>query len=158
MRTILDILKKNKLDSLLVTAPENIAWILNIRGKDSEYSPIPNCHAIISRRNKGTITLIVDKRKIDKKFKLYFKSTLNYISPNFFVSYLNKINKKEKFLIDKYTCSYFYKNEVSKRFKYEEKIDPIYFFKSKKNKIEINNLIKSHIADGVALTKIYLLD
>ena len=31
--------------------------------------------------------------------------------------------------------------------------DPIYLLKSLKNKIEINNLIKSHIADGVALTK-----
>ena len=31
--------------------------------------------------------------------------------------------------------------------------DPIYLLKSLKNKIEINNLIKSHIVDGVALTK-----
>ncbi len=30
---------------------------------------------------------------------------------------------------------------------------PIYFLKAKKNKVEINNSIKSHIKDGVALTK-----
>ena len=34
-----------------------------------------------------------------------------------------------------------------------EKIDPIFFLKSKKNNVEINNTIKSHISDGVALTK-----
>ena len=28
---------KNKVDYLLVTAPENVAWILNIRGYDSEF-------------------------------------------------------------------------------------------------------------------------
>ena len=33
------------------------------------------------------------------------------------------------------------------------KTDPIYYFKSKKNKTEIQNSIKSHIYDGVALTK-----
>jgi len=53
-------------------------------------------------------------------------------------------------LIDKFSCSFFYKKEIEKRFKYEEKIDPIYFLKAKKNKIEINNSIKSHNKDGVA--------
>jgi len=41
------ILKKRKINKLLITAPENLAWILNIRGKDSKYSPLPNCHGII---------------------------------------------------------------------------------------------------------------
>ena len=31
------LLNKNKIDLLLVTAPENVAWILNIRGFDSFY-------------------------------------------------------------------------------------------------------------------------
>ena len=29
------LLNKNKIDLLIVTAPENVAWILNIRGYDS---------------------------------------------------------------------------------------------------------------------------
>ena len=37
-----NVLLKNKADYLLVTAPENVAWILNIRGYDSAFSPIPN--------------------------------------------------------------------------------------------------------------------
>ena len=42
LKQVKDILLKNKTDYLLVTAPENVAWILNIRGHDSSYSPIPN--------------------------------------------------------------------------------------------------------------------
>ena len=34
-----------------------------------------------------------------------------------------------------------------------KKKDPVYFFKSIKNKIEIKNTIKAHIYDGAALTK-----
>ena len=39
------------------------------------------------------------------------------------------------------------------KFNIIKKIDPIYDLKSIKNKIEIKNMIKAHIEDGVALTK-----
>ena len=44
---------KNKAEYLFVTAPENVAWILNIRGYDSEFSPIPNARLLINK--KGNI-------------------------------------------------------------------------------------------------------
>ncbi len=42
-------LLKNKAEYLFVTAPENVAWILNIRGYDSEFSPIPNARLLINK-------------------------------------------------------------------------------------------------------------
>ena len=42
-------LKKNKSDYLFISAPENVAWILNIRGGDGPNSPIPNSRLIISK-------------------------------------------------------------------------------------------------------------
>ena len=41
------ILKLNKVDYLFISAPENVAWILNIRGHDNPNSPIPKCRLII---------------------------------------------------------------------------------------------------------------
>lgn len=145
------ILKKKKINKLLITAPENLAWLLNIRGMDSKYSPLPNCHAILD--NKKKITLIVNKNKINNKFKKRFKNILNYISPSRIYKYIESIDRKEFFLIDKFSCSFFYKKLIAKRFKYSEKNDPIYILKAKKNNTEISNSIKSHILDGVALTK-----
>ena len=127
---VCNILRKKKLNNLLITAPENLAWILNIRGKDSDYSPLPNCNAIINKKKK--ITLIVDKNKISKKFKLFFGNILNYINPSDVTEYLKNLDHKESFLIDKFTCSLFYKKEIKKKFTYLEEIDPIFFFKSKK--------------------------
>ena len=43
-----------------------------------------------------------------------------------------------------------------KKNKVIEKIDPIHFFKSIKNNTEIRNMEKSHLTDGVALTKFLL--
>ena len=40
---------------------------LNIRGNDSNYSPIPNCFLIIDKQMR--IFLFCDLKKIDKKFK-----------------------------------------------------------------------------------------
>ena len=148
---ICKILKRKKLKNLLVTAPENVAWTLNIRGKDNSYSPIPNCNAIVNYKKK--ITLIVENKKISKNFKSQFGKVVKYVNPTDVTAYFNSLDKKQNFLIDKFTCSYFYREKIAERFKYIEEIDPIFFLKSKKNIVEINNTIKSHIADGTALTK-----
>jgi len=148
---ICNILKRKKLKNLLITAPENVAWTLNIRGKDNSYSPIPNCNAIVNYKKK--ITLIVENKKISKNFKSQFGKVVKYVNPTDITAYLNSLDKKQNFLIDKFTCSYFYREKIAERFKYIEETDPIFFLKSKKNIVEINNTIKSHIADGTALTK-----
>ena len=145
------ILKKRKINKLLITAPENLAWLLNIRGKDSKYSPLPNCHAILDDKKK--ITLIVNKNKINNKFKLHFKNILKYINPLYITKYFDSLNRNEFFLIDKFSCSFFYKKLIAKKFKYDEKNDTIYILKAKKNNVEISNSVKSHILDGAALTK-----
>ena len=148
---ICKILKRKKLKNLLVTAPENVAWTLNIRGKDNSYSPIPNCNAIVNYKKK--ITLIVENKKISKNFKSQFGKVVKYVNPTDITAHFNSLDKKQNFLIDKFTCSYFYREKIAERFKYIEEIDPIFFLKSKKNIVEINNTIKSHVADGTALTK-----
>ena len=42
------ILKKKKINSIFISAPENCAWLLNVRGFDNPNSPIPNCRLFIN--------------------------------------------------------------------------------------------------------------
>ena len=42
------ILKENKADFQFVSASENVAWLLNLRGADSEFTPIPNSYLILN--------------------------------------------------------------------------------------------------------------
>ena len=67
-------LKKNKSDYLFITAPENVAWLLNIRGYDSPTSPIPNCNLILGKEKqfylivkKNKATRLISEKKIKKK-------------------------------------------------------------------------------------------
>jgi len=143
-------LKKYKCDYLFVTAPENIAWLLNIRGYDNPTSPIPNSLLIISKSKK--IFLIVEKYKITKLISEKKLNKKQIIDPNNISNLLNTLNSGN-ILIDEKTCSIFLEKILDKRFNLIKKEDPIYFLKSIKNDVEINNMIKTHIIDGVALTK-----
>jgi Xaa-Pro aminopeptidase len=144
------LIKINKVDYLFTTASENIAWLLNARGVDTSYSPLPNSHAIINEN--GKVLLFCDLRKINSSFRSKMNKNVKIydfnLLPNFFFNLSNK-----KILIDTSTCSFFYKSIIKKNNLIIEKQDPIYYLKSLKNKTEIKNSIKSHIYDGAALTK-----
>ena len=45
-------MKSKNIDNIFVSAPENVAWLLNIRGNDNPHSPIPNCKIILTNTKK----------------------------------------------------------------------------------------------------------
>jgi len=143
-------IKKNKSDHIFISAPENVAWLLNIRGWDNPNSPIPNCQLLLDK--KGNFYLISEKNKTSKLIQEKKLKSQQIIEPKNFKILINKI-RKGKIIIDNKTCSVFYENIIRKKFKILKKEDPIYLLKSIKNKKEIKNMINSHILDGVALTK-----
>ena len=143
------LINKNKTDLLLVTSPENIAWILNIRGQDSYFSPIPNSRLLID--NKGKVTLFAKPKKI-KNIRKIFRDKIVLTDEDNLDKVLKSISNKNIWL-DKQSCSVYHKMILSKKNQIIEEIDPIYFLKSIKNKTEIKNIEKAHLDDGVALTK-----
>ena len=63
----INFLKSNKADYLFISAPENVAWLLNIRGYDNPNSPIPNARLIIDKNKK--LFLITKKIMLKKLLK-----------------------------------------------------------------------------------------
>ncbi len=143
-------LKKNKSDYIFISAPENVAWILNIRGGDGPNSPIPNSRLIISKTKK--ILLISKMEKCKKLIKNKTIKLNQFLDINEFPNKLLKL-KGKKFIIDDKSCSIFYENLINSKFEIVSREDPSYHLKAIKNKAEINNMINAHILDGVALTK-----
>ncbi|MDC0921309.1 aminopeptidase family protein P [Candidatus Pelagibacter sp.] len=147
---IINYLKKNKADNLFVTAPENVAWILNIRGDDGPNSPVPNSRLIINKSKKIFLISEIYKAKKLIKEKIINKNQL--ISTNDLPKKILALNGKN-FIIDNKSCSVFYENIIRSKFKIIKKEDPTYLLKAIKNNTEIDNMISSHVIDGVALTK-----
>ena len=150
INNVANYLKKKKSDFLFVSAPENVAWLLNIRGTDNPNSPIPNCRLILSNNkkmfifsNKRNLLRLIKERKIKKS---------QIIDPRNFEKFFNKLDKG-KIIIDRNSCSILNENIIKKNLKILKFQDPIYQLKSIKNSTEINNMINAHISDGVAVTK-----
>ena len=143
-------LKKNKSDYIFISAPENVAWILNIRGGDSPNSPVPNARLIISKKKK--ILLISNPNKCKKLLMNKIIKKKEFLNINNFPKKILKL-KGKNFIIDNKSCSIFYESLINSKFKIVKKHDPTYLLKAIKNKIEIENMINAHILDGVALTR-----
>ena len=149
LKKLTSILKKKKINNIFISAPENCAWLLNIRGYDNPNSPIPNCQVVINNKN---IYFFSDIKKIKK-----IKNKINYKRIKFykfkeFVKVINNL-KGKNFSVDKNSCSIFNKAIILSKFNILNEIDPCYALKAIKNKTEIKNMTDAHIEDGAALTK-----
>jgi len=150
LNKISNYLKKNKSDYIFISAPENVAWILNIRGRDVPNSPVPNSRLIISKTKK--IFFISKFKKCNKLFKNKIISLNEFIDIKEFQEKILDL-KGKSFIIDDNSCSVFYEDIIKSKFKIIKRDDPTYHLKAIKNKTEIDNMKKAHILDGVALTK-----
>ena len=147
---IYNILKHKKADYLFISSPENVAWLMNIRGYDNPNSPIPNCRLLVGKNKK--LFLIVDKNMTSKIIKEKKIKKNQVINPKKFKEFIHGL-KGNRFIIDSLSCSILNEKIIKFNFKISGKEDPCYKLKSIKNKTEIQNTINAHIEDGLALTK-----
>ena len=150
IKKVINFLKKNKADYLFVSAPENVAWLLNIRGSDNPTSPIPNSRLIIGKNKqllliakKGCVQKIIKQKKIKRDQIITFHQLKESMS---------KL-KGTNFIIDHHSCSIFAERVIKSKFKILDIKDPIYKLKSIKNSSEIKHMIEAHKKDGLALTR-----
>ena len=150
-RRIFKILKLKKKQIFLTTSSENINWLLNIRGRDNNFSPILNCFAIFNK-SKEIVHVFCNLNKISKKLKNSLVSFVNFHEEKNIYNFLK--DNRNQVLFDKNFISIKLFNHIKK---YSKKIkgieDPIYFEKSKKTKNEISKAKITHVYDGVAVTK-----
>ncbi|ODV79660.1 X-Pro aminopeptidase [Suhomyces tanzawaensis NRRL Y-17324] len=147
---------KNYIDGLVVTALDEIAWLLNLRGQDIEYNPVFFSHLIITKEN-GT-KLFINRDGLDSDVLEYLKANNISVEPyESFYSSLFSISKdfnltNKQFLIPSNTNW-----EVLRNLKcsYTEVLSPIEELKSIKNAVEINGAKSAHLKDGRALIKFF---
>tara|TARA_Y100000996_G_scaffold412904_1_gene400018 strand:+ start:160 stop:1899 length:1740 start_codon:yes stop_codon:yes gene_type:complete len=143
-------IKSKNIDNIFISAPENVAWLLNLRGKDSPFSPIPNCKIILTKSKKIYFFSCPLKIKNIKKIIPYNK--FKFYEYKDFSKIISNLPGKS-FCIDNLTCSSFNESIIKSSFDVKSFIDPCYEMKSIKNLEEIKNMKNAHIKDGLALTR-----
>ena len=150
IKKIISFLKLNKADYLFVSASENVAWLLNIRGYDNPTSPIPNSRLIVG---KDKTLLLITKKSNAQKIVIEKKILKNQVfSFQKFKEVISNL-KGAHFIIDNQSCSVFSEKIIKSKFKIINKNDPIYKLKSIKNSFEIKHMVEAHKKDGLALTR-----
>ena len=146
---ILANLKKCNADFQFISASENNAWLFNLRGKDSKFSPIPHCYALVCKNEN--IKFFCDLNKTTLSLRKKFKE-IKFLKITSAGKVLSKI-KNKKFIIDENSCSIYFESIILKNNRIINFFDPIYKFKAVKTFKEIRNMQSAHLEDGVALTK-----
>ena len=136
-------------DGMLVSALDDIAWILNLRGTDVHCNPVFVSYLLIE---SDKVSLFVDDNKLSPEVKQYLQD--NQVS-------LYKYNKVEKclesyseynILLDGNETSYY----LWKTVKCQEIVaaaSPIPAMKAVKNEAEIEGYRSAMLKDGVAMVK-----
>ena len=149
LKQVKKILNINNNKSFFISASENICWLLNIRGKDSAYTPVLNSQALLTQKK---LYVFCEIQKIPNTIKQAYKKNVAFKEESFLFKILAK-NKKKLITIDPSasvkTVNYLNEKKLNVRFK----PDPISQLKTKKNRIEIQNTKVAHIYDGVAVAK-----
>ena len=134
--------------TLIITSPESVCWLLNIRGYDLPNTPLVLSRLIINNKN---IIFYLDLRKVPHDFKLKKKMIVKDI--NLFDKDISKFSNREVFV--EREIPYFFFKTLSKKNRVKVVNDICNELKSVKNIIEINNSRKAHLYDGIALVKFF---
>ena len=140
-------IEKQGCEYALVSSLDDIAWLFNMRGSDIEYNPVNYAYAIVS---KDGATLFIDERKLDAKCKKNLaKNDINTLPYNDVYGMASQI--EGRVLIDKEKTNYALFSLI-KNVKETDSF-PTTVRKAIKNAVEIKNMKKAHVEDGVAVLK-----
>ncbi len=145
---ISNLISKLKSDYLLITSPESICWLLNIRGNDLKYTPLIMAYCLIS--NQGNIEIFSNLKKIKSGYGNIKLSTFEEIKTR--IIELDNQNKTIQFDCSQ-TPIWFIDHFQKKNIIIDK--NPCILPKSIKNEIEVSGIKYATIQDGLALTKLF---
>jgi Xaa-Pro aminopeptidase len=144
---------KLNVDSHLLTSVDDIMWLLNIRGNDIDYSPLLISFALVGM---DQILLFTDEKKIPLKLAMEFDKSGITILPYSEVSMiLGRLKKGSTLLLTRETTNSYLYNSIEEKVNIVNDISIPGRLKAVKNKIEIGNIQKVMVKDGVALTRFF---
>jgi Xaa-Pro aminopeptidase len=148
-----EVMKKQNLDYHLLTAPDDIMWMLNIRGNDLKYSPILLSFAVVDEEQ---VLLYADETRIPLKLAREF-DTINIVILPYEETggMLSTLPAGSSILITPATTSAWLFSSIPAGLKIKEDISIPARLKAVKNKAEIENIGRVMLKDGVALTKFF---
>lgn len=135
-------------DYYVISALDDIAWLLNIRARDVKCNPLTIAYLVVSN---GNCNLFIDDRKVDLEVRAELKKANVEIMPYESIGKFLEGIKSSTILLDAAKTSTYIYNSIN--IKIVESMDITTRFKAIKNDIEIQNIRNAMLRDGVAMVK-----
>ncbi|QIK14566.1 aminopeptidase P family protein [Leclercia sp. 29361] len=141
------LLAERNADYLAITQPDNIAWLLNVRGSDIPMSPVPNSFALLSR--DGAVEWFVTPEKTQGLSASLLES-LTLASEADFLPRSQQLCAGQRVMVDADSAPVALRFAVEPQGEILWRADPITAMKAHKNPTELAGYRDSHLQDGVA--------
>ncbi|KAJ1558962.1 hypothetical protein HK405_012561, partial [Cladochytrium tenue] len=140
----------------MVTALDEVAWLLNLRGSDIAYNPVFFAYVLVT---KSDVYLFVDESKLEDAAKVSLQTVGVKIRP-YECSFedlkrlVQEAPENEKLWVDS-RCSLALQDAIGGPNKIEEARSPVQTAKAIKNSTEIQGFRDCHIRDASALCEYF---
>jgi Xaa-Pro aminopeptidase len=144
-------------DATVLNQPESIAWLLNIRGQDTPFTPLPLSYATVEVRGEGdsAVTLFIDPAKLTSEVRDRLGALVSLQPFDGIAAAMQAFGKAGKTVVlDPDTATDWMRTtleDAGARILTEE--DPCVLPRARKNAVEIAGIHTSHARDAVALSR-----
>ena len=141
-------LREKHADGMLMSALDDIAWTLNLRGSDVHCNPVFVSYLLISTKD---VTLYINKVKLQSEVLAYLKNEGVGVAPYEDVKKGLKDYFEYNILLDPDEVNYTLYKSVTREIVEEE--SPVKRMKTVKNETEIAGFRSAMLKDGIAMVK-----
>ncbi|WP_299687331.1 aminopeptidase P family protein [uncultured Tateyamaria sp.] len=134
-------------DAAVITLPDSMCWLLNIRGADIPRNPVVQCFAILHR--SGAVDLFIDPAKLDD-VRTHLGSSVSCHSPAVFLDAVQALEGVIR--LDKTSVPVIVADAVGERVQWGD--DPCALPKACKNAAEIAGSAQAHLRDAAAVVEL----
>lgn len=134
----------------VLTALDDIVWMLNIRGNDIPCNPVVLSYLVLTEEGGH---LFIQEKALSREVSKYLEGLGMELHPYDAVYAFVKEMKGGKILLEKSHVNYTICRSLAQENTLIDAMNPASPLKAVKNPVEMENIRRAHIKDGVAVTK-----
>ncbi|MDE0052180.1 MAG: aminopeptidase P family protein [Rhodospirillales bacterium] len=140
-------------EAAVLSAPDSIAWLLNVRGADVANSPLPHSFAIV--HGEGAVDWFVDRRKLLPEVPAHLGNSVRVLAPDALAGALDGLAEAGKaVMVDGAATPVWMVDRLAEGgARVIRGDDPCALPKACKNEAELAGIRAAHRRDGAALTR-----
>jgi Xaa-Pro aminopeptidase len=142
-------LAEANLSACVLTLPDSIAWLLNIRGSDIARTPVPLAFAILSA--DARVALFTDPAKADEAVRAHLGPEVEIAPPDVFGPALDAL--RGRVAVDKASAPVWVADRLAAGAEIVWQRDPCILPKACKTPAEIAGMRAAHLRDGAAMAE-----